>query len=88
MENFYAGLGGSSGSVTQIPYAEMPQNLCFSRVKAEKEAKAVSLQQAIRDKPPVLPESNLILKMVQKSLAVQVQLALIFLTKKVIQSKK
>lgn len=25
MENFYAGLGGSSGSVTQIPYAEMPQ---------------------------------------------------------------
>ena len=46
------------------------------------------LQQAIRDKPPVLPESNLILKTVQKSLAVQVQLALIFLTKKVIQSKK
>ena len=35
------------------------KNLCFSRVKAEKEAKAVSLQQAIRDKPPVLPESNL-----------------------------
>lgn len=24
-KNFYAGLGGSSGSVTQIPYAEMPQ---------------------------------------------------------------
>ena len=48
----------------------------------------IEIAENFTEQHPVLPESNLILKTVQKSLAVQVQLALIFLTKKVIQSKK